>query len=109
MTDTITVDIEALRASERLRIVKATEWQAKLIERSLAAQLRLAEAAERQALALENITLLFESCIGRGVSSCPPSDSMGQWGISDVLYLRTGDGTKSFGCDKLSASDDDGG
>jgi hypothetical protein len=53
--DTITVDIDALRAAERLRVIKTTERLTELTEESLAVQVRLADAAERQADALETI------------------------------------------------------
>ena len=61
--DTITVDIELLRARERIRLVKATERLADLAEQALAAQLRMANAAERQAEALEGLAALFACAV----------------------------------------------
>ena len=65
--DTISLtdeQLETLRASERIRTVRATERLAYLAEKSLAAQLRTARAAERQAEALEIIAALFASVVG---------------------------------------------
>lgn len=106
-SETVTVDVALLRAAERLRVVRAVEHQAELSDSILAAQLRTANAAERQADALETLTALFASCIGRGHSSCAPDSIPGSWAVSDVFYLRAGDGTKSFGCDRPSEPDDD--
>lgn len=105
--DTLTIDTKMLAAEERIRIVRAVERQAELTEESLAVQRRAASAAERQADALETFVALFASCIGQGRSSCAPDTVPGSWAITDVNYLRAGDGTKSFGCDRSSEPDDD--
>ena len=105
--DTLRVDPATLRAEERIRIVRAVERQAGLAETSLAVQQRIADAAERQADALETLVALFASCIGQGRSTCAPDSTPGSWAVSDVNYLRAGDGTKSFGCDRPSEPDDD--
>jgi|GEM_PF-4184759 len=68
---------------------------------------RIVVAIERQADALELIATLFGSCIGLGHTSCAPRMIPGTWTGSDVNFLRTGDGNKSFGCDRPSESDDD--
>ena len=60
--DVISIDLELLRARERLRGVKATERLVDLAEETLAGQLRIAKAAERQAEALEAIAALF-ACV----------------------------------------------
>ncbi|MET4603278.1 hypothetical protein ABIB90_002756 [Bradyrhizobium sp. JR4.1] len=106
-SDTVTIDTEMLAAEERIRIVRAVERQAEQAELSLAVKQRVASAAERQADALETLVALFASCIGWGRSSCAPESVPGSWVVSDVNYLRAGDGTKSFGCERSSESDDD--
>lgn len=98
--DTLTIDTEMLAAEERIRIVRAVERQAELSQSILAAQ-------SRQADALETIAALLASCIGRGHSSCAPDSLPGSWAVSDVHYLRTGDGNKAFACERPSESDDD--
>ncbi|MGY3514164.1 hypothetical protein [Bradyrhizobium lupini] len=105
--DTLTIDTEVLAAEERIRIVRAVERQTELGEVSLAVQQRAASAAERQAEAFETLVALFASCIGQGRSSCAPDSLPGSWAVSDVNYLRAGDGTKSFGCERSSEADDD--
>lgn len=105
--DTLPLDIATLRAEERIRIVRALERQTEQAETNLAVQQRIADAAERQAEALETLAALFASCIGQGRSTCAPDNVPGSWAIADVNYLRAGDGTKSFGCDRPSEPDDD--
>ncbi|MDX3966033.1 MAG: hypothetical protein QHD01_05470 [Bradyrhizobium sp.] len=104
---TLTIDTKMLAAEERIRIVRAVERQVELADESLTVQRRAASAAERQADALETLVALFASCIGQGRSSCAPDAVPGSWAITDVNYLRAGDGTKSFGCDRSSEPDDD--
>lgn len=101
--DTITVDLEALRAAERLRIVKAVERQAELAETNLAVQQRIADAAARQAEALEIIAALFASTIGVGNVTCGHEPGV----TETVNFLRTGSGRKDFRCDADSAANAD--
>ncbi|MEK9282811.1 hypothetical protein MTR72_24805 [Bradyrhizobium sp. ISRA442] len=100
---TITVDLETLRASERLRIVNALERQTELAETNLAVQQRIADAAGRQAEALEIIAALFASTIGVGNVTCGHEAGVTQ----TVNFLRTGSGRKDFRCDNDSVANAD--
>lgn len=89
--------LEILRASERIRTVRATERLAELAEDTLAAQLRTAKAAERQAEAVEVIAALFMSVIGAANSKCGYGDDE----RADVVnFIRSGRGIKDFQCDE---------
>lgn len=91
------IDLDLLRARERLRAVKATEHLAELAEQTLAAQLRIADAAEQQANALEVIAALFASVIGAANAKCGFEPDV----RTDVVnFLRTGRGIKDFQCDE---------
>lgn len=103
-SDTITIDTELLAAEERIRIVRAVERQAKLVEESLAVQRRAASAAERQAEAFETLVALFASTLGVGIVSCANSEN-----YETVNFIRTGLGRKGFACDadNIKAAQDD--
>ena len=96
----ITIDLDLLAARERLRAVKALERQTELAELNLAAQNRAANA-------LEKIAALFAGCVGVGQSRCAGAMSSDPYTSRDVFYLRTGEGHRSFGCDRPSEPDDD--
>jgi hypothetical protein len=101
--DMITVDLEALRAAERLRIVKALERQNDLAETNLLVQERIADAAGRQAEAFEIIAALFASTIGVGNVTCGHESGVTQ----SVHFLRTGSGREDFRCDTDSIANTD--
>ncbi|ERF85898.1 MAG: hypothetical protein C207_01073 [Bradyrhizobium sp. DFCI-1] len=101
--DAITVDLDALRAAERLRILKAVERRAELAETNLAVQRRIADAAARQAEALEIIVALFYSTIGVGNVTCGHESGVTQ----AVNFLRTGSGREDFRCDEDSVANAD--
>jgi len=98
---------EIMRAFERTRIVRALESLDETAELTLVAQQRIAEASERQAAALENIAAMFAGCIGTGASACAGASSSDPYEVHNVLYLRTGEGRRNFGCDRSTELDDD--
>ncbi|MEH6950114.1 hypothetical protein V4R08_01990 [Nitrobacter sp. NHB1] len=103
---TFHVDLADIRAAERLRLVKHAERQTELMEASLAAQQRLADAAERQAAAFETLSSLLAGCIGIGTSACSGEWSSDPWKMRDAFYLRTGEGRRNFGCDQTGDDSD---
>ncbi|WP_439368515.1 hypothetical protein [Bradyrhizobium sp. DASA03120] len=98
--ETITLDIDAIRADERLRLIQAAESLAETAEHQLAAQLRTAKAAERQANALETLVALFASCVGRGSASGPGQCSSDSWTSEPVNYFRASSTGNSFKPDR---------
>jgi hypothetical protein len=99
LKDTITVDLAAVRAAERFRLVTALERQTEIAEASLVAQQRLADAAERQADAFEVVAQLFASCIGTTYASCP------DLATPSVNFFRASSDGKPYRCDE---TEDDG-
>lgn len=78
----------------------------KLAERQTAAAERAADANERQAAAFETLTSLLAGCIGIGTSACSGETTSDPWKMRDVLYLRTGEGRRNFGCDQTGDDSD---
>jgi hypothetical protein len=100
---TFPVDLATIRAAERLRLVAAAERQTELMEASLAAQQRLADAAERQANALEIVAGLFASCVGVTNAWCPNDANE----APTINFLRTSSDGKPFRCDQTEGDDDE--
>lgn len=66
---------------------------------------RIADATERQSVALERIASTLAAVTGRSYSEC--TRITGPYKLSDVSFIRTGDGRAGFGCDESVEDDDD--
>ncbi|WP_271502456.1 hypothetical protein [Bradyrhizobium sp. CCBAU 11357] len=104
--ETITLDIDAIRADERFRIIQAVESLAETAEHQLAAQLRTANAAERLANSIETLVGLFASCVGRGSASGPGQCSSDPWTSEPVNYFRASSTGNSFKPDRDGDDDE---
>jgi|GEM_PF-3693662 len=105
-TDTIMVDVETLRAEERIRTLKAFERLADSAESIASDQRRIAKAAEReaktserQAKALEGLMNLFAACVGVAEQNC--------FKAIPACFVRTGNGDGDFVCDEHALNKDD--
>jgi transglutaminase-like putative cysteine protease len=67
-------------------------------------QERAAQAADRQASALETMVALFASVIGAGTATCYDD---GRITNPAVFFLRTGNGAKAFACDENNLDSED--